>query len=361
MSLSDDGKIRALGSVATAWGKGRRESEREPRATALRPNHPSGRQTTAGDKIEAGMSSRAYPRVVVLKGGRSAEREVSLVSGRECAAALRRAGYEVIEIDPGQGPGLAQALEAARPDAVFNALHGRWGEDGCVQGLLELLAIPYTHSGVLASALAMDKARAKEVFAAHSIPVAAHRVLGRDEAMAAHPLPPPYVVKPVNEGSSVGIYIVEAGANAPARLAPDMPAMVMAEAFAPGRELTVAVMGGRALTVTDIIPTSGWYDYAAKYQDGGSRHQLPAMLPDDVFAACMAHAETAHRALGCRGVSRTDLRWDEPRGIEGLVVLETNTQPGMTPTSLAPEQAAQCGISFEDLVHWMVEDASCLR
>ena len=308
------------------------------------------------------MSSRAFSRVAVLKGGRSAEREVSLSSGAECAAALRRAGYDVTEIDAG-GPGgaLTDALRAARPDAAFNALHGRWGEDGCVQGLLEWLEIPYTHSGVLASALAMDKARAKEVFAARGIPVAPHRVIAREAAMAAHPLPPPYVVKPVNEGSSVGIYIVDERANGPAQLSADMPAQVMAEAFAPGRELTVTVMGDRALTVTDIVATSGWYDYDAKYKPGGSRHVVPAEIPGEVFDACLAHSLAAHQALGCRGLSRTDLRWDEARGVDGLVVLETNTQPGMTPTSLAPEQAAACGVSFEELVSWIVEDASCLR
>jgi D-alanine-D-alanine ligase len=186
-------------------------------------------------------------------------------------------------------------------------------------------------------------------------------VVSKAEAMGSHPLPPPYVVKPVNEGSSVGIYIVDEGANSPAQLSEDMPEMVMVEAFAPGRELTVSVMGDRALTVTDIVATSGWYDYAAKYQDGGSTHIVPAQIPADVFDACLAHALAAHQALGCRGVSRTDLRWDEARGLAGLVVLETNTQPGMTPTSLAPEQAAQCGISFPDFVTWMVEDASCLR
>ena len=309
------------------------------------------------------MSSRAFSRVAVLLGGRSAEREVSLSSGVECAAALRRAGYDVTEIDAGAraDDALVAALRDARPDAVFNALHGRWGEDGCVQGLLEWLAIPYTHSGVLASALAMDKARAKEIFAAAGIPVVPHKVVGREAARAAHPLPPPYVVKPVNEGSSVGIYIVDENANGPAQLSEDMPDLVMAEAFAPGRELTCAVMGDTPLTVTDIVATSGWYDYDAKYKPGGSRHVVPAEIPADVFQACLDLALAAHRALGCRGLSRTDLRWDEARGLDGLVVLETNTQPGMTPTSLAPEQAAARGISFEELVTWITEDASCLR
>jgi len=305
------------------------------------------------------MSSRTYPRVVVLKGGQSAEREVSLVSGRECANALRRAGYEVTEIDAGQD--LARALTDAAPDAVFNALHGRWGEDGCVQGILEWLRIPYTHSGVLASALAMDKIRTKEIFRAAGLPVADSLLAPRAEVAAGHPMEPPYVVKPYNEGSSVGVYIVSENANGPAQLAADAPETLMVERFVPGREMTVAVMGDRALEVTDIIAVSGWYDYHAKYAAGGSRHVVPADIPAEIRDACLAHALTAHRAIGCRGLSRTDYRWDESRGLDGLVLLETNTQPGMTPTSLAPEQAAHCGISFEELCGWLVEDASCAR
>jgi D-alanine-D-alanine ligase len=295
----------------------------------------------------------------VLKGGLSAEREVSLVSGRECANALRRAGYEVIEIDAGRD--VAQALGDAAPDAVFNALHGRWGEDGCVQGILEWLSIPYTHSGVLASSLAMDKARTKETYRAVGLPVVESLIATRAQVTAGHPMAPPYVVKPNNEGSSVGIYFVHEQANGPARLDDDAPETLMVERFVPGRELTVAVMGDRALTVTDIVAASGWYDYHAKYAEGGSRHVVPAEVPGEVFDACMAHALTAHRALGCRGLSRTDFRWDEARGLAGLVLLETNTQPGMTPTSLAPEQAAHCGISFDELCDWLVEDASCAR
>ncbi len=305
------------------------------------------------------MSSRTFPRVVVLKGGLSAEREVSLVSGRECATALRRAGYEVTEIDAGRD--VARVLADARPDAVFNALHGRWGEDGCVQGILEWLGIPYTHSGVLASALAMDKARTKEIYRAAGLPVAESMIVPRAEILSGHPMPPPYVVKPVNEGSSVGVYIVHEHANGPAQIGADGPATMMVEQFVPGREMTVAVMGDRALTVTDIFAATGWYDYHAKYSAGGSRHVVPAELPRDVFNACLAHAEAAHGAIGCRGLSRTDFRWDERRGLEGLVLLETNTQPGMTPTSLAPEQAAHCGISFEELCDWLVGDASCGR
>ena len=303
------------------------------------------------------MSSRAS-RVAVLKGGPSAEREVSLVSGRECAAALRRAGYDVTEIDAGAD--LACRLQAAAPDAVFNALHGRWGEDGCVQGMLEWLGLPYTHSGVLASALAMDKARARAVYAAEGLPVAEGRLCARDEVAGGHPMDPPYVIKPNNEGSSVGVHIVREGANAPPALSDDMPERLLVERFVPGRELTVSVMGAEPLAVTDIV-TDGWYDYAAKYAAGGSHHVVPADLPAPVARACLDHARAAHDALGCRGLSRTDFRWDEARGIDGLVLLETNTQPGMTPTSLSPEQAGHRGIGFEALCAWLVEDASCGR
>jgi len=305
------------------------------------------------------MSSRTFNRVVVLKGGLSAEREVSLVSGAECTGALRRAGYEVEEIDAGHD--VAARLQAARPDAVFNALHGRWGEDGCVQGILEWLHIPYSHSGVLASSLAMDKVKTKAVYASVGLPIAESLLVPRAEVAAGHPMTPPYVVKPNNEGSSVGVYIVHEHANGPAQLAGDAPESLMVERFVPGRELTVAVMGDRALSVTDIIAVSGWYDYHAKYADGGSRHVVPANLPADILDACLAYALTAHRALGCRGLSRTDFRWDEAHGHAGLVLLETNTQPGMTPTSLAPEQAAHCGISFDELCDWLMGDASCVR
>ena len=306
----------------------------------------------------AGMSGKAYPRVAVLMGGRSAEREVSLVSGRECAAALRVAGYEAIEVDA--GPDLVARLIEIKPDVVFNALHGRWGEDGCVQGLLEWLGLPYTHSGVLASALAMDKSRAKATYRAAGLPVVESVLADKAAVQAGHVLAPPYVVKPNNEGSSVGVYIVHEAANGPPRLSDAMPARVMVETYAPGRELTCAVLGDRALAVTDIV-TEGWYDYDAKYTAGGSRHVVPADLPDEITAACMDYALRAHRALGCRGLSRTDFRWDEARGLAGLVLLETNTQPGMTPMSLAPEQAAYVGMSFPELCRWIVEDASCDR
>ena len=304
------------------------------------------------------MSSRAALTVAVLMGGPSAEREVSLVSGRECAAALRATGYRVIEVDA--GPDLAQQLVTITPDAVFNALHGRWGEDGCVQGILEWLRLPYTHSGVLASALAMDKQRTKDIYRAAGLPVVQSLIARAADVCARHVMAPPYVVKPNNEGSSVGVYIVHAAANAPPQLADTMPELVMVEAFAPGRELTTTVMGDRALGVTDII-TPGWYDYHAKYAVGGSRHEIPANVPDEISQACQDYALRAHVALGCRGLSRTDFRWDEPRGLAGLILLETNTQPGMTPTSLAPEQAAIAGISFPELCRWIVEDASCNR
>jgi D-alanine-D-alanine ligase len=304
------------------------------------------------------MSSRASPKVAVLMGGPSAEREVSLSSGRECAAALRAEGYDVVEVDA--GPDLAQRLAEIAPDVAFNALHGRWGEDGCVQGMLEWLRIPYTHSGVLASALAMDKDRTKAAYRVEGLPVAESRLACKAEVEARHVLPPPYVVKPNNEGSSVGVYIVAEGANAPPKLSGEMPEVVMVEAYAPGRELTTTVMGDRALAVTDIL-TDGWYDYDAKYKPGGSRHVIPADIPAEIEAACLDHALRAHRCLGCRGVSRTDFRWDEAKGLDGLILLETNTQPGMTPTSLVPEQAAHAGIPFGALCRWIVEDASCDR
>jgi len=304
------------------------------------------------------MSGRTTPRVAVLLGGFSAEREVSLSSGAECAKALRTAGYEVIEIDAGKD--LAGELLRVAPDVVFNALHGRWGEDGCVQGMLEWLKIPYTHSGVLASALAMDKQKTKDAYQVAGLPYVASLLAPRDEIEARHVMVPPYVVKPYNEGSSVGVYIVKEAANGPPCLAPDLPETLMVETYAPGRELTASVLGERALPVTDII-TDGWYDYHAKYAEGGSRHVIPAQVPQEIYDACQDYALRAHVALGCKGMSRTDFRWDEARGLEGLILLETNTQPGMTPTSLAPEQAAHSGMDFPALCAWLVEDASCNR
>lgn len=309
------------------------------------------------------MSGRTASKVAVLMGGRSAEREVSLATGRGCSLALRQAGFDVAEVDAGDD--LAEKLKALAPDVVFNALHGRWGEDGCVQGLLEWLRMPYTHSGVLASALALDKSRTKDVYRAAGLPVVDSLIAEAAEVRRRHVMAPPYVVKPNNEGSSVGVYLVHEAANGPPQLAPDMPARVMVEAFAPGRELTTTVMGTGAgdpgaLTVTDIL-TDGWYDYDAKYKAGGSRHVVPAEIPAEIFDACLDYARRAHDALGCRGVSRTDFRWDAARGLAGLVLLETNTQPGMTETSLTPEQAASCGYPFPELCRWMVEDASCNR
>lgn len=304
------------------------------------------------------MSGGTFRKIAVVMGGPSAEREVSLSTGKECAAALRQAGYDVHEIDA--GPDLAEDLKALAPDAVFNALHGRWGEDGCVQGLLEWLRIPYTHSGVLASALALDKERTKATYRRAGLPVVESKLAPKSEIMAGHVLPPPYVVKPYNEGSSVGVYLVPDGANGPPQIDPDLPDILMVEAFAPGRELTTTVMGDRALGVTDIL-TDGWYDYDAKYKPGGSRHECPARVPAEITAACEDYALRAHAALGCRGVTRTDFRWDEEKGLDGLILLETNTQPGMTPTSLSPEQAAHQGIDFPAFCAWMVEDASCNR
>ena len=305
-----------------------------------------------------GSAAKASPRIALLMGGPSAEREVSLSSGRECAKALTGEGYEVIEVDA--GPDLAMRLSEISPDVVFNALHGRFGEDGVVQGMLEWMRLPYTHSGVLASALAMDKQRTKDVLRAANLPVMDSQIVARDDVARAHVMPPPYVVKPNNEGSSVGVYLVMDGADNPPVLGPEMPDQVMVETYAPGRELTTTVMGDRALGVTEII-TTGWYDYDAKYKPGGSRHVIPADIPAEITQACLDMAIAAHRALGLRGVSRSDFRWDDTRGLAGLVMLEVNTQPGMTPTSLAPEQAQAAGISFGALCRWMVEDASCDR
>lgn len=292
-------------------------------------------------------------------GGPSAEREVSLSSGRACAAALRETGrYEVVEVDAGRD--LCAVLQRLSPDVILNCLHGRWGEDGAVQGMLEWIGIPYSHSGILASALAMDKQRSKDVYRTAGLPVVESVIRCKSEVMNRHVMTPPYVVKPNNEGSSVGVYLVGSQNNGPPPLGDEMPDHVMVETYVPGRELTTTVMGDRALGVTDII-TTGWYDYDAKYKEGGSTHVIPADIPQEISALCLDYALRAHDALGCRGVSRTDFRWDEARGAEGLILLETNTQPGMTATSLSPEQARACGISFPNLCAWMVEDASCDR
>jgi len=299
--------------------------------------------------------------VAVLMGGWSAEREVSLVSGAACANALKNAGYQITAIDVQRDMGPLLTRLYPKPDAVFNALHGRFGEDGCVQGLLDILNLPYTHSGLLASALAMDKPMAKAVFEAQGIPVAPHVIATRDQVLAGDAMPRPYVIKPLNEGSSVGVHIVRDGDN-------HKPLdeggwtygeTVMVEKFIPGREFTVAVMGrdenAKPLAVTEITTSRGFYDYDAKYVAGGSDHEIPANISSDIYQDALKLSVRAHRALGCRGVSRADLRFDG----ETLFMLEVNTQPGMTPTSLVPEQAAHLGMSFEDLVSWMVENAEC--
>ena len=303
--------------------------------------------------------------VAVLMGGLSPEREVSLDSGKGCADALEGQAARVSRVDAGRD--LAQVLAELKPDVAFNALHGVWGEDGCVQGILETLQIPYTHSGLLASALAMDKNKSKAVLRAAGVTVPGGGLYDRFEVARRHVIEPPYVIKPNAEGSSVGVFLVPAGANGPQTEvgAPDWTYgdEVIVEPYIPGRELCVAVMGEatgpRALTVTDITPTKGFYDYEAKYAPGGSVHRLPADLPPHVFEAALRQAERAHAALGCRGVSRSDFRYDDLNDV--LVLLEVNTQPGMTSTSLAPEQAAHVGIGYRDLVRWMVEDASCPR
>lgn len=300
--------------------------------------------------------------VVVLKGGISPERPVSLVSGAACAAAARRLGHEVIEIDPQDGDWIAR-LAGLKPDKVLNALHGVWGEDGRVQGVLDWLGLPYTHSGLAASALAMDKAKAKAVLAGLGVPLANGLLLSRFEAAKDHPMALPYVVKPNAQGSSVGVFIVREGANRPPQqlLEADWAFgdEVLIEEFIAGKELTVAVLGDAALCVTEILPSVDFYDFEAKYAEGGSRHQIPADLPESVSRAACEAALLAHRGLGCRGVTRSDFRYDPERG--RLVLLEVNTQPGMTPTSLVPEQAAHCGMGFDQLVHWMLEDASWPR
>ena len=301
-------------------------------------------------------------RITVLMGGASNERDVSLRSGAAASQALEQAGYTVTALDVGKDPAdIAARITASRPDVVFNALHGRWGEDGCVQAILDMLGIAYTHSGMLASAAAMDKAFARQIFAQAGIPVAQGCVVKRGET-TIDPLPRPYVVKPLNEGSSVGVYIVKIGDNGPTPLEtwPFEGDTVLVESFIPGRELTVAVMGARALGVLEITSDHGFYDYDAKYAPGGSKHLYPAPIPPADYQEACRLALEAHRVLGCRGVSRTDLRYDDTGpGQSRLVVLEVNTQPGMTATSLVPELAAHQGISFPELVRWMVENARC--
>ncbi len=300
-------------------------------------------------------------RVAVIYGGWSSEREVSISSGTQMLRAAEASGYDAIGIDVGRD--LAAQLAEVKPDVVLNGLHGPWGEDGCVQGLLEIMDLPYSHSGVLASALAMDKLKSKAVYRAAGLPVAEDRQVTRAEAAAAHPLDPPYVIKPVNEGSSFGVLIVREGTNGPPQEllgeSWHYGDYLMAEEFIPGRELTVAVLGDRPLAVTEITTLRDYYDFDAKYSAGGSRHVIPADVPEHITAMAMDFAQRAHQVLGCRGATRSDFRYDDKR--DRLVILETNTQPGMTPTSLVPEQAAFAGISFEELVAWMIEDASCRR
>ncbi|QGM98304.1 D-alanine--D-alanine ligase [Methylocystis parvus] len=303
--------------------------------------------------------------VAVLMGGLSAEREISLRSGTACAKALEEQGYRVTPVDVGHD--VASVLAPLKPDVAFNALHGRFGEDGCMQGVLEMLRIPYTHSGVLASSVAMKKDVAKVVMAAAGVPVPKGRVVHRLEAAKAHVLQPPYVLKPISEGSSFGVFIVKGDqAHPPQELMREdwvHGEVMLAEQFIAGRELTCAVMGDKALDVIEILAADGgWYDYHAKYAKGGSKHVLPANLKGNIYQEVQHLAIEAHKALGCRGVSRADFRYDDrPDGTGELVVLEVNTQPGMTETSLVPEMAAYAGFSFGELVKWMVEDASCDR
>ncbi len=298
-------------------------------------------------------------KVAVLMGGWSAERAVSLTSGRGIAEACRALGHEVTEIDMGRN--LAQQLLAAAPDVVFNALHGTPGEDGSVQGVMDLLGLAYTHSGLTTSAIAIDKELTKKILVPAGIPMPQGRIVASETLFTADPLPRPYVLKPVNEGSSVGVAIVTDSSNHGQPINRDVPgpwgefASLLAEPFIAGKELTVAVLGDEALAVTELKPVSGFYDYDAKYTDGLTLHICPAELPADVEAACLAHALDAHRALGCRGTSRSDFRWDPAQGMAGLFLLEVNTQPGMTPLSLVPEQAKYRGISYEQLVQRLID------
>jgi D-alanine-D-alanine ligase len=308
---------------------------------------------------------RTFGHVAVLMGGLSAERSVSLRSGEAVAEALEGEGYRVTRIDVGRD--IAKRLDEIRPEVCFNALHGRFGEDGLIQGILETMDIPYTHSGVLASALAMHKEKAKAIMKPAGVPVAEAKLVSREEAAIAHALPPPYVVKPVDEGSSVGVLIVRPGTNNWAKLIreggpPDQ--VVMIERFIPGRELTCAVIGDFATEVIEIVPQQGlaFYDFEAKYAPGGSKHELPANILPNVYQLIRKYTLAAHASLGCRGVSRADFRFDDTAGGTGeLICLEVNTQPGMTGTSLVPELAAYAGWSFGELARWIVEDASCSR
>lgn len=302
--------------------------------------------------------------VAVLMGGWSSERQVSLWSGEACAKAAERAGYRVTRVDVARD--VATVLDRLKPDVALNLLHGRPGEDGTIQGVLEILGIPYSHSGVQASSLAMKKDLAKVMLAAAGVPVPQGQVISRFEAAKAHVLPRPYVIKPIAEGSSVGVFIVtDQHDHPPQELFREdwtFGEMVLCETFIPGKELTCAVVKGEAMGVIEIVPKVRFYDFEAKYAPGGSEHVLPAKIAKDVYQAVQTLTVAAHNALGCRGVTRADFRYDDSRpGIDGLACLEVNTIPGMTETSLVPELAAHAGIGFEELVRWMIEDASFNR
>jgi D-alanine-D-alanine ligase len=314
------------------------------------------------------MTGRLVPHettVAVLMGGWSAERKVSLSSGEACAGALKRAGFNVVMLDVKRET-IHNVLTDLKPDVAFNALHGKWGEDGHASAMLETLGIPYTHSGVLASALAMHKEKSKTIFREAGLPVAESKMVEIEVAASTHPMTPPYVIKPVAEGSSVGVHIVASGRNSPVSELLNQRDifgdLVMVERFIPGRELSCAVLGDVALGVIDIVPLAGFYDYDAKYAPGGSKHIFPANIPTEIYRRAQRVALEAHRCLGCRGVSRSDFRYDDtnPEKQE-LILLEINTQPGMTGTSLVPELAAHAGHSFEELVTWMVNDAGLNR
>lgn len=304
----------------------------------------------------------ASSEIVVLTGGVSSERDISLITGKAVVSALKSCGYKVRTIDTRKSLDLVVRELSPPPFAVFNALHGRFGEDGVIQGLLELLQIPYTHSGVLASALAMDKPTAKKIFKSEGIRCAEHRIVDIQQILDSDVLPPPYVIKPVNEGSSFGVQIIKSTADLSQFKNEDwaFDKRIMVEKYIEGRELTVTVMGERALGVTELRPTTQFYDFNAKYIEGKTEHILPADLPNRVTEITQQYALTAHKTLGCRGITRADFRYDEKKpGASGVYLLELNTQPGLTPLSLVPEQAAHAGISFPELINWMVENASC--
>jgi D-alanine-D-alanine ligase len=299
--------------------------------------------------------------IAVLMGGWSAERPVSLMSGAGVADALERNGHRVTRIDMGRD--VAAKLVEAQPDIVFNALHGSPGEDGTVQGMLDLMGIPYTHSGLATSVIAIDKVLTKQALVPHGIPMPGGRIVKSEDLFAGDPLPRPYVLKPVNEGSSVGVAIVTDTSNHGSPIARDAAGPwgefeeLLAEPYIRGRELTTAVLGGRALGVTELKPKNGWYDFDAKYTDGLTEHVCPAQIPDEIAEACKSLALEAHRILGCRGASRSDFRWDDERGVDGLFLLEVNTQPGMTPLSLVPEQGRHVGMDYDTLVQAIVDEA----